>query len=65
MSRALAIGRRLGMFVSLALLAAGCTSIGDPGWQMGTSSGCRQQYGNRGSTSATRPDLVFFCSESP
>jgi hypothetical protein len=53
------------MLLGVLLLAAGCTSIGDPGWQRGTSSGCRQQYGNRGSTSETRPDLVFFCSESP
>ena len=59
------MSRRLAVAVALALLAAGCTTIGDPGWQVGTSGGCRQMYGTRGSTSASRPDLVFFCSESP
>ncbi len=65
MSWRLGVSRRLGVILGLALLAAGCTSMGDPGWSAGTSSGCRQQYGSRGSTSATRPDVVFFCSESP
>ncbi len=57
--------RRLGALLGLGLLLAGCAAIGDPGWQVGSSGGCRQQYGSRGSTSATRPDVVFFCSESP
>jgi hypothetical protein len=57
--------RRLGVFLGLVLLAAGCTAVGDPGWQMLGSPGCRQMYGTRGSTSATRPDLAFFCAESP
>ena len=56
---------RLATLAALALLLAGCAAIGDPGWQVGSSGGCRQMYGGRGSTSATRPDLVFFCSESP
>jgi hypothetical protein len=57
--------RRLPALVGIALLAAGCSAVGDPGWSMGTSSGCRQIYGNRGSTSATRPDVVFLCAQSP
>jgi hypothetical protein len=59
------VRRWLGALLGLAALAAGCTALGDPGWQVGSSSGCRQAYGTRGSTSASRPDLVFFCSESP
>jgi len=56
---------RLGALVGLILLATACTTIGDPGWQVGGSAGCRQSYGTRSSTSATRPDVVFFCAESP
>jgi hypothetical protein len=56
---------RLGALVGLILLATACTTVGDPGWQVGGSSGCRQIYGTRGSTSATRPDVVFFCAQSP
>jgi hypothetical protein len=59
------VKRWLGALLALALLASGCASLGDPTWQVGRSSGCRQTYGTRGSTSATRPDLVFFCTESP
>jgi len=51
--------------LGVLLLAGGCSTIGDPNWEQGTSSGCRQMYGTRGSTSMTRPDLVFFCAESP
>jgi hypothetical protein len=57
--------RRLCALAGLALLAAGCTSLGDPGWQTLGSSGCRQMYGTRGSTSQSRPDLAFLCFESP
>jgi len=57
--------RRAAILVGVVLLVVGCTTVGDPGWQLGTSSGCRNYYGTRGSTSATRPDLVFFCTESP
>jgi hypothetical protein len=57
--------RRTGALVAGLLLLAGCTALGDPGWSRQSSGGCRQQYGTRGSTSATRPDLVFFCVESP
>ena len=57
---------RIGALVGLILLATGaCASVGDPGWQVGGSAGCRQQYGSRSSTSASRPDLVVFCAESP
>jgi hypothetical protein len=59
------VRRWVGALLGLALLAAGCAALGDTGWQRGTSSGCRQTYGTRGSTSASRPDLVFFCTESP
>jgi hypothetical protein len=57
--------RRIGALLALALLVTGCAIAGDPGWQRATSGGCRQQYGARGSTSATRPDVIFFCAESP
>jgi hypothetical protein len=57
--------RRLCALIALALVCAGCTSLGDPGWQRLGSSGCRQMYGTRGSTSQSRPDLAFFCVESP
>lgn len=57
--------RRVLALFGLALLGAGCTAMGDPGWSVGTSGGCRQIYGNRSSTSATRPDVVFFCAQSP
>jgi hypothetical protein len=56
---------RLGALVGVILLTTACTAVGDPGWQRGSSVGCRQTYGTRGSTSATRPDVVFFCAESP
>jgi hypothetical protein len=50
----------------LALLLAGCAAGGDrPSWQRESPFGCRQNYGTRGSTSQTRPDLIFFCAESP
>jgi len=55
----------LGALLGLMLLATGCAAVGDPDWQVGGSSVCRQTYGTRGSTSATRPDLVFLCAESP
>lgn len=57
--------RRLAALLGLALLATGCTAAGGLGWQFGSSAGCRQTYGTRGSTSATRPDVVFLCAESP
>ena len=57
---------RIATLMGLILLAtAACASVGDPGWQVGGSAGCRQTYGARSSTSATRPDLVLFCAESP
>ncbi len=59
------MSRPFAALLGLLLFAAGCTAVGDPGWQRGTSSGCRQIYGTRGSTSATRTDVVFFCAESP
>jgi hypothetical protein len=57
--------RRAGALAAALLLLAGCAAAGDPGWSRQSSGGCRQQYGTRGSTSASRPDLVFFCAESP
>jgi len=58
------MSRRIGALLALGLLVTGCAG-GGSGWQRETSGGCRQQYGTRGSTSATRPDLIFFCVESP
>jgi hypothetical protein len=59
------VSRRIAALLALALSVAGCAVVGDSGWQRGTPGGCRQQYGTRGSTSATRPDVIFFCVESP
>jgi hypothetical protein len=59
------VSPRTGALLALALFVAGCAAAGDPGWQRATPGGCRQQYGTRGSTSATRPDVIFFCVESP
>jgi hypothetical protein len=59
------VRRQIGALLALGLLVAGCAGGGDFRWQRETSGGCRQQYGTRGSTSATRPDLIFFCAESP
>jgi hypothetical protein len=56
---------RLGALLGLFLLATGCSTLGDPGWHVSGSSGCRQMYGTRSATPATRPNLVFFCAESP
>jgi hypothetical protein len=60
------VSRRTGALLALAVLLAGCgASATDPGWRRQTSRGCRQQYGARGSTSESRPELIFFCVESP
>jgi hypothetical protein len=56
---------RTSAVLALVLALAGCAVTGDGAWQRETSRGCRQQYGARGSTSETRPDLIFFCVESP
>jgi hypothetical protein len=53
------------VLLGLVLGLAGCAATGDPGWQRESSSGCRQRYGTHGSTSETRPELIFFCFEAP
>ena len=55
----------LGALLGLMLLAAGVYRRRRSGLAGLRLVRLPSEYGTRGSTSATRPDLAFFCAESP